>query len=160
VNFYVETSTIPVKVCLILVMDQLSHMDTLKLVIDAGMVVLIWIVQLVIYPGFCYYSESDIKRWHKIYTSKITIVVLPMMLSQLMLHGLSSYVEPSIINIGNLILVIILWLITFLVAVPLHQDIDTKENSTVSRMKLVKINWSRTLLWTLILIISIYQYGK
>ncbi len=46
----------------------------LRLLFDFGLVVLIWIVQLVIYPGLCYYSETDLLKWHKLYTSRIAYV--------------------------------------------------------------------------------------
>ncbi len=139
--------------------DLFSHLELLKLVVDAGMFVLIWIVQLVIYPGFCYYSEPAIKRWHRLYTRRVTWVVLPLMLSQFLLYGLASYTEPSMSNIGSLVLVITLWLITFLVAVPLHRNIDTEEETVIYRQKLLQVNWSRTILWTIILIITIINYG-
>jgi len=136
------------------------ELDFLTNLVNSALCCLIWVIQLVVYPGFCYYSEADIKQWHKIYTFKITLIVLPLMLSQLCLYSYSLISDISSISIIQLALVLVIWLITFLLAVPLHHKIDLKKDSLPERQRLVRINWSRTILWTLILIISILYYEK
>jgi hypothetical protein len=54
----------------------------IRLLLDFGLVVLIWLVQLVIYPGFKFYSPSNLALWHKIYTGRIGVAVVPMMVWQ------------------------------------------------------------------------------
>jgi hypothetical protein len=124
------------------------------------MFVLIWTVQLVIYPSFCYSNEADIKRWHRIYTQRVTIIVLPLMMSQLGLYIYAFLQDMSLVLLASLLLVLLNWAITFFVAVPLHGQIDAEEDSFAAREKLVKVNWSRTVLWTLILIINLATYAK
>ncbi|NNF33751.1 MAG: hypothetical protein HKN68_06565 [Saprospiraceae bacterium] len=133
---------------------------TFKLLIDTGLFILIWIVQLVIYPGFCYYEEANMKQWHKSYTRGITYVVMPLMLSQLGIYGYLILTSFSWINLFGFILTILTWLITFIQAIPLHRDIEVLPDSMSARKKLISINWSRTIIWTSILIISILSYGK
>lgn len=136
------------------------NLAVVALMINASLTVLIWIVQLVVYPGFCYMAEANVKRWHPVYTLKITYIVLPLMVSQL---GISTYLvfqQISSIVIVILALVLATWLVTFLVSVPLHAAIDQQQDSTTARKKLVQTNWMRTFLWTIILIISILHYGK
>lgn len=133
--------------------------DFFKILIDTSLCVLIWIVQIVIYPGFCYYSEGDIKKWHPIYTRRITYIVLPLMLSQLIIYLYFSYLKFSYVSLGSLALVIFIWGVTFLVSVPLHAKIDSSSNSIHAREKLVKTNWIRTVAWTFLLILSLINYG-
>ncbi len=135
-------------------------LELLKLLLDTSLFILIWMIQLVVYPSFLYFSEKDIKKWHIGYTSRITIIVLPLMLGQLLLYSRSVFVDLSICNVAMLATVLSTWGITFFVSVPLHQDLDNLKDSLASRMKLVKTNWIRTALWTLILIINIFNYGK
>jgi hypothetical protein len=136
------------------------NIETIRLLIDAGLFILSWLVQLVIYPSFCYYSEANIKRWHSLYTKRISWIVLPLMLSQLFLYGSASFLDPSLGNIGALLMVISLWLVTLLFAVPLHRKIEIVHDSMKHRRKLIQLNWYRTLLWTLILMYSILSYGE
>ncbi|MEL7222231.1 MAG: hypothetical protein AAGJ93_12985 [Bacteroidota bacterium] len=128
--------------------------------INASLTVLIWIVQLVVYPGFCYYSEANIKRWHPKYTLQITYIVLPLMVSQLGVSVYLAFQQTASVTIINLALVLATWLVTFLVSVPLHAAIDKELDSTLARKKLVQTNWIRTILWTLILVLSILSYGS
>lgn len=135
-------------------------LELLKIIVNTGLCVLIWTVQLVVYPGLCYYNATDIKRWHRVYTNRITLIVLPLMLSQLALYVISSYLSPSYVSIGLLLLILLNWGVTFLLAVPLHNVIGSAAPCKQERQQLVKINWIRTVIWTLILIISLAYYGK
>lgn len=129
-----------------------------KLIADTGLLILIWLVQLIIYPSFKYFQKKELLIWHKIYTGKITIVVLPLMLSQLTLSMwllIENYF--SFYNIVNLTLVLATWFSTFLTFVPLHQKIEHSKFSKkrVYILKLIKYNWFRTLLWSMIFILTL-----
>ncbi|MEQ9363414.1 MAG: hypothetical protein RIF32_04185, partial [Leptospirales bacterium] len=52
-----------------------------------GLVVLIWLVQLVIYPAFMYADAEQFTDWHRVYTERVSLVVVPLMLGQLVLAG-------------------------------------------------------------------------
>jgi hypothetical protein len=134
--------------------------EVLKIVFDTGLFVLIWMVQLVVYPGLCYYNDVDIKRWHQVYTNRITVIVLPLMVGQLAVYTVAAYLYPSYVSIGLLALVLLNWGLTFLLAVPLHNVIGSTAPCQQERQQLVKINWLRTVLWTIIFIISLAYYGK
>lgn len=100
------------------------------------------------------------KRWHSVYTKRITIIVLPLMMSQLGLYIYTVLWQPGLVMWISLLLVLLTWAITFFRAVPLHQQIDTSKNSSLVRDKLVQANWPRTVLWTLILIINLATYAQ
>ena len=53
------------------------------LAIDFGMFVLIWLVQLIIYPVLDEVSIEKFSKWHEIYCRRIAFVVLPLMIAQL-----------------------------------------------------------------------------
>jgi DMSO reductase anchor subunit len=132
--------------------------DLLRLLIDFGFLVLIWAVQLVIYPSFGYYSKENLFKWHKSYTTRVTFIVLPLMFSQLILASIQLLETQNLYTILSAILIIILWLLTFLIFVPLHQSIDNTSPIADVCNKLVQKNWLRTVLWTLLFVISIVNY--
>jgi hypothetical protein len=134
--------------------------ELLKLLFDTSLFILIWMIQLVVYPSFLYFKELDFKRWHSSYTGRITMIVLPLMMGQFVLYARSMLLDFSSYNTAMLLAVLSIWGITFFVSVPLHQDLDQRKDSLASRMKLVKTNWMRTAIWTVILIINIFNYGK
>lgn len=122
--------------------------DLIRLLIDFGLVVLSWVVQLIIYPSFHHYSSNDLRKWHERYTGRITIIVFPLMSGQLLLSGLSVYKQMSVSDISVFILVMLTWLSTFLQAVPIHRQISdgTVDDRTFAR--LIRVNLPRTLIWT------------
>jgi len=126
--------------------------DLLRLLIDFGLVILIWLVQLVVYPGFLFFAKDDLIRWHKKYTPRITFIVLPLMLGQLMLYGALLQEGKTFYSIGSFVLVLLAWLLTFTVFVPRHKEISKGSYSENILTQLVKYNWSRTLIWTLLFV--------
>lgn len=131
--------------------------ELIRLLFDTGLLILIWIVQLIIYPSFVYYSEKNLLTWHKIYTTQITIIVMPLMLGQIFLAFYQLTFELSIYSISSIIMISLIWLNTFLIAIPLHAKIDNQVQVIDSAKKLVQINWWRTVLWTIIFVYTIFQ---
>ncbi|MBZ9628651.1 hypothetical protein LB456_10590 [Psychroflexus sp. CAK57W] len=134
----------------------LEHIFSLRLVIDFGLVVLIWMVQLIVYPGFSFYQESDLLKWHKYYTPRITVVVAPLMFIQMAIAVYLSLFEFSTINLIYLLLVLSTWISTFLYFVPLHQKIEGNLDLKISSRKLATLNWIRTFQWTFIFGYSLF----
>lgn len=124
------------------------------MVFDTGCFILIWLVQLVIYPSFRYYHPPNLSAWHFRYTKKITLVVLPLMLGQLIL-GILQAATSEFTYLLKLVLILSTWLLTFTVFVPLHNKIDQTDKSKEVTIALVNKNWMRTALWSLIFILSI-----
>ena len=138
----------------------MMEVSLIQLLIDAMLFVLIWIVQLIVYPGFGYYNDTNLRKWHPSYSRRITVIVMPLMLGQLILYSYSSYASPSLVNLGLLSMVILTWVITFIAAVPLHRRIDMGRAVKDSSQRLVEINWTRTIIWTLIFITRIATYER
>lgn len=132
---------------------------TANLIFDTATLVLIWAVQLAIYPGLTYYGHAQLKVWHRSYTKRITLVVLPLMLGQMAFSIGSVLSERSYLTTTKLGLIAIIWIMTFSIFVPLHHSIDDADESHTKyiTLKLVKKNWWRTLLWSLVFMLSLYN---
>lgn len=126
--------------------------------VDFGLLVLIWLVQLVIYPSFCTYSDKEeLWRWHSVYMQRISYVVIPLMIGQLALSGILLFTQFSYIHLCHLLLVMLVWLLTFIIFVPLHQRVLAKEDFELCTQQLVKKNWWRTTVWSLLFLVSLFN---
>jgi len=134
-------------------MEYISQTELiLNLIISATLFGVIWIVQLVIYPGFRWISEENWKKYHNEYNGFIFWVVMPLMLIEFGLNG--WLVLRSGIN-GDWFLpfmtVLSIWLSTFFIQVPQHSKLSEHKDDALIQ-NLVKWNWIRTLLWSFKLI--------
>jgi len=129
--------------------------EILRLLIDFGLLVLIWSVQRIIYPGFLHYSANELVKWHRIYTSRLTFIVLPLMFGQLAVSIYQMILKANFYSVMSFIIVVLLWLSTFLQFVPLHSKISQGEVSQKILNSLVKKNWIRTILWTVLFLLSL-----
>ena len=126
----------------------------LRLLFDFGLLVLIWIVQRIVYPSFLHYDAKDLVNWHREYTSRFTFIVMPLMLGQL---GISIYqliMEIDLYTVLSIIIIIVIWVSTFLQFVPIHAQISKGKASQNMLDSLVKKNWIRTFLWTALFLYS------
>jgi len=128
------------------------------LITDFGLVVLIWMVQLIIYPGFAYYKKEDLLVWHKKYTIYITIIVMPLMVGQLAFHGVDLLENYSLQKAAVGLMIVACWLITFAYAVPLHKRIDQDDEIELAVRSLIKVNWYRTILWSLVFVLQLFSF--
>ena len=129
-----------------------------ELLVDAGLFVVTWMVQLIVYPGFLAYSPTDLVAWHKRYTPRISWIVAPLMLTQLVISILLAVYTPNVLSDLAFILVLGTWITTFLFFVPIHRQIDQGKAQKKDLNLLIRRNWMRTLLWTSILFINLLNY--
>lgn len=132
-------------------------MDTnlLHAICCAFMTGVLWVIQLVHYPAFAAIDKNNFHRFHWQHTQRITWVVGPVMLIEL-LTGISLFLlNQSPLWSLNLILLLMTWGLTFFLSVPLHNKLMQHQDSGVIH-RLVQTNWPRTVLWTarLTLVIS------
>ena len=80
------------------------------------------------------------------------------MFGQLLCSGYGLFDGLNHLNSLKLGLIISNWLLTFAIFVPLHNSIDTSNDLEGVTKKLEVRNWTRTLLWTLIFVISLIQF--
>ncbi|WP_425392056.1 hypothetical protein [Ekhidna sp.] len=131
-----------------------------KLLIDFGLVILIWMTQLVVYPSFTHFGQDELFSWHQKYTTAISMIVMPLMLGQVISHGYFLYSDFDILKLIAAILIGIAWINTFFYAVPLHNKISFGQEIIESAKGLVKLNWLRTFLWSGVFLLSLFDYLK
>lgn len=129
-----------------------------RVAVDFGMLVLIWLVQLIIYPSFEFSDKETFAFWHQRYTGLITLVVLPLMLGQLALTGYQLTQERSWSTITCMILIVFCWVVTFTLSVPAHNQLQSSGNKIETVTWLVRTNWLRTIAWTASAVISMRQF--
>lgn len=139
-------------------MDYLQIILQLSVLIDAGLVVLIWMVQLIIYPSFVYYQPEDLIKWHQKYTTRIAFVVVPLMLAQLVLAIAAVFFIIDFTSIFTLLVVAFLWIFTFLSFAPLHFKISEGITSEKLLQLLIQRNWIRTFFWSILFIFHLLNY--
>lgn len=130
-----------------------------RVAVDFGMLILIWLVQLIIYPSFEFSARETFVQWHAKYTAVITLVVLPLMCAQLGLviwqfyNGGRGWETSTALG-----LILFCWLVTFALSVPAHNQLQTIGNEIDTVRWLVLTNWLRTIGWTAVSLLSIKQF--
>jgi len=110
---------------------------------------LIWCVQLVHYPFFLRADKTNFIDHIGFHKLRISIVVVPLLTIELATSGILAFTSTEFAgwNIFGFAVVILIWLMTFFIQVPLHNQLsDGYDEPTVQ--KLIKTNWIRTALWS------------
>lgn len=131
-----------------------------QLLIDFGLVILIWMTQLIVYPSFTQMNSDNLFDWHTSYTGRISILVMPLMIGQLGLHiyGLTQTLSSG--QIAAFLFVILAWINTFFFAVPLHNQIAGGKEISQAAKQLVSVNKWRTAFWSFVFIIDVLLYTQ
>jgi len=127
---------------------------------DFGLVILIWMVQLVVYPSFAAFQTENLIEWHSLYMVRITYIVLPLMLGQAFFATIQGYRNRTVYTMGSLLLVVLLWMLTFTIFVPLHNEIASGDFSSETLNELVSKNWIRTTLWSFLFVWTLLHTPK
>ena len=113
-----------------------------------GMTGVVWIIQLLVYPGFKFTEATQWPQHHSAHTTRITFVVFPLMVVQLVSAALIYVEDRSEQNLIQLAVAIAVWATTAVIFIPLHNRLGRRADHRVIG-KLVNWNWIRTILWTL-----------
>ncbi|MCJ8275239.1 MAG: hypothetical protein HRT44_00125 [Bdellovibrionales bacterium] len=117
----------------------------------------IWIVQLVHYPSFAYVASESFYNFNKFHQMSISLVVMPAMILELLTgFALVALSPANAINVILLGLLLLIWLSTFFLSVPLHNSLMNQGFDTKVIEQLVFTNWPRTILWSLRSTLLIY----
>ena len=130
----------------------------IHLIATSVMVGVIWIIQLVHYPSFHFIELNQYTTFQRFHMSRISYVVIPAMLTELftLILIIISMDQVDHIILASALLLIVIWLMTAVFFSGVHQKLTLGYDQVVVE-KLVKINWGRTLLWTLrLILVSIY----
>ena len=114
------------------------------------------ITQFVTYPSFKLIKSSSFSEFHKSYTNKMLFIVAPVMILELISSLLLVIfdVSDNNIEIGLLIILMLIWFLTFFMIVPIHNKLTINYNKDLNQ-KLIKYNGLRTILWIIKLMLFI-----
>ena len=129
-------------------------MDAIRLSVDTGLFILVWLVQVIIYPSFAQIAKEKLMYWHRLYTQKILYFVGPMMFIQTGLIAWQILGDPLTYLADGLLLAGI-WVNTFLIAIPIHEKIDREESLAGHLPLLLRVNRWRSWMWTGLFLISL-----
>jgi hypothetical protein len=117
--------------------------------ISWGLLLLIWLVQIIIYPGFSRIPSKDFVNYHRWYALRISAIVVPLMICEVIIAIAWLMVDHySFFSLVSAFLIVIIWLSTFMLQVPIHRRLQSgKDDARISR--LVATNWIRTTAWSL-----------
>ena len=130
------------------------------LIFTSIMTGVIWVIQIVHYPSFHFIEKELYTAFQKFHMNKISIIVIPIMLAEL-ITGIMLFLDKSskspLLTISIIILVLI-WLITGVFFTKAHNELIAGYQELVVN-QLVAMNWIRTLLWTLrLLLLTCFAY--
>ena len=136
---------------------MISHLPSpsiillIQILATAMMTGIIWFVQIVHYPLFTKIPKEGFTRYEQAHTVRTGWVVAPLMVLELGTALLLLFYRPlstSPIYLAALGCLILIWLSTFLVQVPLHGVLE-KQSDHRAMLLLDRTNWIRTILWSL-----------
>ncbi|MGD2098851.1 MAG: hypothetical protein PVG35_14820 [Desulfobacterales bacterium] len=129
--------------------NNLPLLYDFNIAVSWGLFLLIWIVQIIIYPGFIRIPLEDFISYHRWYATRIACIVVPLMICEVIITIVLIILDnDAFFSIISIFLIIIIWLSTFGLQVPIHKQLQTgKDEACIKR--LVTTNWIRTIAWSL-----------
>ena len=126
------------------------------LIFTSIMTGVIWVIQIVHYPSFHFIEKELYTAFQKFHMNKISIIVIPIMLAEL-ITGMMLFLDKSSKSpflIISFVILVLIWLITGVFFSKAHNELIGGYQELVVN-QLVAMNWIRTLLWTLRLLLLI-----
>ena len=127
------------------------------LIFTSIMTGVIWVIQIVHYPSFHFIEKELYTAFQKFHMNKISIIVIPIMLAEL-ITGMMLFLDRSSKSpflIISFVILVLIWLITGVFFSKAHNELIAGYQELVIN-QLVAMNWIRTLLWTLRLLLLTY----
>jgi hypothetical protein len=125
--------------------------ERIQLATTFSMMGLIWLIQLVHYPGFHAVQASKFDAFHSMHSANISLIVMPLMVAELLVAAYLCFGTPMVgvpLQAVLLGLTLAAWASTIFLQVPLHNALSSGNDAeTITR--LVQTNWIRTVAWTL-----------
>ena len=114
------------------------------------------ITHFVTYPSFKLIKSITFSEFHKSYTKKMLFIVAPIMTTELISTILIVIfdINYSFIDIILLGVLMLIWVLTFYMIVPIHNKLSVNYNKDLNQ-KLIKYNGLRTTFWIIKLLLFI-----
>ena len=128
---------------------NIAHLYIFNIAISWGLLLLIWLVQIIIYPGFSRIPTKGFVNYHRWYVIRISAIVLPLMICEVIITvGWLILDNYSFYSSISAFLVVVIWLSTFALQVPIHKHLQSGKDDACIR-RLVNTNWIRTIAWSM-----------
>ena len=128
-----------------------------QIVINVYLLGVIIMTQFITYPTFLIIDKNSFNKYHRKYVNIISIIVAPAMVLEIISLIVLVYLSKDFLLVKSLILLLCIWLTTFIIMVPSHNILSRKKDSKEIK-KLININWVRTFLWSVKLIVMLIIY--
>ena len=128
-----------------------------QIVINVYLLGVIIMTQFITYPTFLIIDKNSFNKYHRKYVNIISIIVAPAMVLEITSLIVLVYLSKDFLLVKSLILLLFIWLTTFIIMVPSH-NILSRKNDSKEIKKLININWVRTFLWSVKLIVMLIIY--
>jgi len=129
----------------------------IQIISNSVLLGIILVTQFITYPSFLSVSKQKFYHFHNKYVNRISFIVIPFMILELFSLCYISYILNDFLLIKSLIILLSIWLSTFIIMVPLHNKLSSKYEKELV-IKLINYNWLRTLMWSIKLIFILYIY--
>jgi hypothetical protein len=131
---------------------SLPHLLLLNFALATYLTGVIWVVQLVTYPALALVGKPEFGRYHAAHTRGMGWAVGAPMVLELALSGWLAWAAYPAWGagraLGQLALVLAVWVVTFVVSVPFHNRLEAGGYNYIALDGLARTNWLRTLAWT------------
>jgi len=129
--------------------DAVSSLMAAQAASTFAMTGVIWLVQLVQYPGFGRVGAADFASFHAHHCRAIGFVVGPLMVVELLTAVLLAWTgQPLWFWRFMLAALLLIWVSTALLQGPLHSRLAREGLRPDLVESLVRGNWLRTILWS------------
>jgi hypothetical protein len=136
------------------------HLYLFNIAVSWGLLTLIWLVQIIIYPGLLRIPSKEFVNYHTWYTIRITAIVFPLMIGEVMITvGWLILDKVTVFSAVAAFFVVFIWLSTFTLQVPIHKKLQSGKDKTLIK-RLVKTNWIRTFAWSMKTVAVTIAAGK
>lgn len=135
-------------------MDQLQILRNL---FDFGIVIVVWLAQVIMYPSLARIDKDAFVSWHRKYANRIAFFVVPLLCGQVIILGILIYLKKDFLQILSAVIIVLCWVSTFGLSVPRHAKLQKRGKDLSVISSLVWTNLVRSLLWTIVFMIGIYQ---
>ena len=135
----------------------MNNFFLIQIITNSILIGILIITQIISYPSLSSIDKSYFEKYHKNYVNKISYVVIPFMLIEIFSLLYLTYHISDLFMIKSLLILITIWLFTFICIVPLHNSLSNKR-SVDNINSLINYNWFRTILWTIKLVIILFIY--
>ena len=135
----------------------MNNIFLIQIITNSILIGILIITQIISYPSLSSIDNSYFEKYHKNYVNKISYVVIPFMLIELFSLLFLTYHISDLFMIKSLLILMTIWLFTFICIVPLHNSLSNKRSVDIIN-SLINYNWFRTILWTIKLVIILFVY--